>query len=1114
MSAKNSAVLNVGFPIFGLRFINNKTVLVCGGGGEGNNGIPNKITAIKCSFNVSDKNRRLQKFREITLPSNEDSPMCVDVSRSGVDDSARFSIFVGCNQSTELIKSMSINNNLRKYVYTDEEHLRFQDAVQFDDTVLLESVGEYPRIVNLSPDSPYGAMMTSRVPSEIFIFNPTTLELQLRFKPTASSEIKDFNLSPQQDGPTLTYITASCIETISVDGKPISSSLTVDKKTAKTLGKYFFSKVRYVGPSRVVIAASLRNGKGGALIEYDVELKKIIKERHVSSKVKAFVAIDVSTTSGLIALAGNDVSVTILRLLDLKVVKVYNKLHQFAITSLSFSPNGKKLASGSASNTLNVLEVVPSSGGGILSFIFKLILYFFFASLAVVAAIFVQQAHERGELDEYIELSKKYGGEAYANAQVYGKIGMELSQEYGSEYYEIARKYGKIGFDIAKEKGLEGYTLIKAKVNEKLANNVVAPAQSMASEWVDQVNSGTDVASTYNDIVSEVTRNVDELTAVTGEIDTMSIISEAVGVTVVSSVASAATAAALMASKAYSEVVAPIAEYKRDAQSSISSVATEAADTATRQAANAQSAIADSVEKAQLVVQEVIANSGEKLDHIVEVVNEAIAEPAEKVHQAVKKAKDVATDSAGKAEELVDNVEKVIAEPVQRELDVKEVGSESAEQILLTIGSLSEKAIDAQLSIKEEVTGDNTLVVENLQETAAESVEKILLKTQDIVSDTSKSSHSISEDLVAEPTEKAQSIVSAISQPVESVKDKVLDTIAEPVQEVKQDIEGSVSSYAAEQTHLVNDVVEEVIADPVAAVSKPVENIQLFVSEKLEVVQLIVDDVLGHDSSLTSAETTTNIESPSTSDYTAPQEIHTAAARVLSDADNVPQEGLNEQSVQNQQSSTQKVQAVESTEVPSDENKSTEVPEAQPEIADVASSYTEVLAETHLVNPEVSSVQPEGTLSAEPSPVSAPTPESIPAGEESDPQIVPNAQPISEPVADDVTAKSNPPTVADAQPVSEPVPQVIESDSQSLPSYTTAVELQIGESFSINEPEATTLIHGEVAPESQPLIKENTLIQDAPQDASAAVETVSFEPSVHDAQPTSVVTSGAEHDEL
>lgn len=64
MGGRFSATLDVGYPIYAAKFINNKTVLVAGGGGEGNNGIPNKITAVKCFYKATEKLKMLQKFRK------------------------------------------------------------------------------------------------------------------------------------------------------------------------------------------------------------------------------------------------------------------------------------------------------------------------------------------------------------------------------------------------------------------------------------------------------------------------------------------------------------------------------------------------------------------------------------------------------------------------------------------------------------------------------------------------------------------------------------------------------------------------------------------------------------------------------------------------------------------------------------------------------------------------------------------------------------------------------------------------------------------------------------------------------------------------------------------
>lgn len=545
MSAKKSAEINTGFPIYGIKFINNKTVLAVGGGGEGNNGIPNKITAVRCSFNVKDKNRKIQKFREITLPNNEDSPMCIETGRTSSDE-GRYCIFVGCNQSTQLIKSMNMNNNLRKYAFTDEEHLRFVDAVQFEDTVPIEYVGEYPKIISLSPESEVGAMMTSKVPSEILAFNPESLELVSRVRPSVPSEVKDFQVSPYDAGKTLALTTSSLVETVDISsGNVISSSSKADKKTVSTLGKYFLSKVRYVSENRLVLTGAFKSGKGSAILEYDTKTNKIVKESTVSKKMKGIVAIDYSPVQGLIAVAGNDFTITLIRQSDFKIITTISKLHKFAITSLSFSPNGKKLATGSASNTLNVLPIPTNyaRGTSFFSFIFQ---FFILSILVGVVGFFLQQAHERGELAQYIDLGKKHGDIAYKQAQEYGKVAWELSQKYGSEYFDKAQVYGRLGYQIAREKSAFGIDYLKEKLNRENYEETDDTKQYFTmSDWTETASpSGTFTPTTapegetLRDIVSEVTKDIE-----TPVSNTESLISEAKTHQIISSEPEATTTA-------------------------------------------------------------------------------------------------------------------------------------------------------------------------------------------------------------------------------------------------------------------------------------------------------------------------------------------------------------------------------------------------------------------------------------------------------------------------------------------------------------------------------------------------------------------------------------------
>ncbi|WEJ93495.1 vesicle formation at the endoplasmic reticulum [Yamadazyma tenuis] len=485
MSLKDSVTIDVGYPVYGAKFVNNKTLVVAGGGGEGNNGIPNKITAIKCSFKIKDKNRRLQRFREITLPTNEDSPTCIEINKieNTFTEEKSYSVFVGCNQSNELIKSMNANNNLRKYVFTDDEHLKFIDAAQLDQEVTNEDIGVYPKIINLSPDNSMGLLMTSKEPSVVYLFDPEALECLYRFE--SGVEIRDFHLCAFDNGQSLAFVTSTSIELVSVSSNSVSVVESSNKHAAvkKTLGAYILTKVRYIGEDELLISANVRKG-GVALLKYSIKSKSIIKINNFSKKSKGLVAVDVSLEQNLVAVAANDFSMTLLRLSDLKVLKTFPKLHTFAITSVCFSPNGSKLAAVSASNAVRVFKIPKKFAHG-KSVIGTLINYVFYTLLFGLLAIFLQISIENGKLEEAFLVSKEF----------------TISQ-----------------FEYLSGLSIHAYELVKEKIkNEKLDGDDNTKKYFTINEWEDSSVSSLIAAETpmgepvdtANDIVVEISRSED-----------------------------------------------------------------------------------------------------------------------------------------------------------------------------------------------------------------------------------------------------------------------------------------------------------------------------------------------------------------------------------------------------------------------------------------------------------------------------------------------------------------------------------------------------------------------------------------------------------------------------
>ena len=100
--------------------------------------------------------------------------------------------------------------------------------------------------------------------------------------------------------------------------------------------------------------------------------------------------------------------------------------------------------------------------------------------LVVALGVGVQKLNETGQLQDILSNSKQY---------------TDVAQEYVKLGYDYAHHYGTIGYSIAEEYartyGNQGLQFIKEKLNK-------------------DESQGSLEASTLNDIVNEVTKNIDE----------------------------------------------------------------------------------------------------------------------------------------------------------------------------------------------------------------------------------------------------------------------------------------------------------------------------------------------------------------------------------------------------------------------------------------------------------------------------------------------------------------------------------------------------------------------------------------------------------------------------
>lgn len=373
MAKLKGYTLDIGYPVYGAKFVNNKTLIVAGGGGEGKNGVPNKLTAILVQ--PDHKKKPLKRYRELLLNEEEDCPMSLDVN-SNV-------ILMGVNENSEMIKR-GVNKHLRKFKFVND-HLKFVESCQIHPEA---NPQQYQKITCLSNDGSLGVIAMSDNPSSIYIVD-TSEDLEERFKIVTNGDVKDVNISP--DGKLMCYITSSHLEAIST---------ITGRSVFKTDIDFHMTKVSFYDNNIVVIAGSDKSGI--VVAHYSIAKSQVVKKSIVYRNLKGVTSMDVNHTNGLIALSGSDCSLMLVRFKDLKLLKKVNKVHNFAITKVTSSEDGHYIASVSAADTVSVM-IVPPKFSESKSLFLSLFEFLLSILLVVVFGALMQFLYAHG----YIDMAKQ-----------------------------------------------------------------------------------------------------------------------------------------------------------------------------------------------------------------------------------------------------------------------------------------------------------------------------------------------------------------------------------------------------------------------------------------------------------------------------------------------------------------------------------------------------------------------------------------------------------------------------------------------------------------------------------------------------------------------------------
>ena len=158
-----TVVVDIGYPLYCTNFIGENTILVGGGGGEGDNGIPNNLTSVVLS-EINGLNLKIKD--EYDVGNNDNSPTAMDTNMNV--------ILLGCNENSKKIEQSKENNHLRHFTFNSSGEIKFVKTANIYD---IENVNDYIKIIVLSKDSNVAAVASSKLPTTVKILDIGTLSV-------------------------------------------------------------------------------------------------------------------------------------------------------------------------------------------------------------------------------------------------------------------------------------------------------------------------------------------------------------------------------------------------------------------------------------------------------------------------------------------------------------------------------------------------------------------------------------------------------------------------------------------------------------------------------------------------------------------------------------------------------------------------------------------------------------------------------------------------------------------------------------------------------------------------------------------------------------------------
>lgn len=529
---------NLKYPLYACKFIADDLLLVTGGGGEGNNGIDNKITLL------SIENNKIKKFRELKLSDDSDSPTCMDFAylSPNIQDSLPNSVLLGsddiqdiikvdgvfllgCNENSNKIMQSNTNNSLQRFNY-ENQHIRFIASVDYDqDEQTPRDLNTYLKFLKISDNIEFAACCTSKVPSVIRIINPITLNELYEIE--TGNELRDFDFQKGKQAKILSYITKSTCELIScVTGTFITKSYHFDVNKYTPLKLVFIKEDCFF----IILKNDISNKFELHLFSMTGEIKLLKIHELKNLSFKGITSVDYSSDESILAISGNDNSVNFFHLYykqansnnhssiipalsnsKLKFLKKFSDLHTFAITKIAFNQSGSRLSTVSADNSVSVINIPKNfkkhkpTTKKFLSFLFKLIIL---VGLCIIGKFVYENDLHIYTKDALLEFNEDTFQPLMKDKVIpFVKEKINRNKHVDSEYFKFKSSQDSDDFDqvtILSKDSVAATSTKPLSYSTTSSKNNFATSDSINHSYYDQVVEDDDAPIAYDDYLQSL----------------------------------------------------------------------------------------------------------------------------------------------------------------------------------------------------------------------------------------------------------------------------------------------------------------------------------------------------------------------------------------------------------------------------------------------------------------------------------------------------------------------------------------------------------------------------------------------------------------------------------